>query len=782
MKQSHITIVLLLFFLFSPQYQQAQENLLSDFESYSKLPREVLFVHLNKSVYIKGENIGFSAYVLDKANKKTSQVTSNLYCKILDKENHIIKQQLLKVDNGIASGLFEIDSLFTSGEYTLLAFTNWMRNFSEKNHFEQRITIIDPEETQEIITKKVDLKIDAQFLPESGQAVVGFENVFGVIIKNNFGFGLPNVTGNIIDSQNNIVSNFKTNQFGIGQFILRPQKNESYSAQYNINNKLYKTPIDYIKVSGQTMRLQNLREKIGLTISNSEFTLLNESEKYYLTIHNGDSIKSLDINFADENQILKIIPKNDLYQGINIITLFNSSEKPILERLFFNFSNIDFQPIKKVENEKAGDSLSITLAFDKNEQKLLGNLSISVLPNKTISYGNHENIISSTYLRPYVNGPIENSYYYFKDNNSRKQYDLDNLLLTQGWSSYNWNTISTKSPSYLFDFEKGITYTASINSNKSPVYFQYPTKVHDSETFFLKETEKIFSKDLFFPFEKEKLSFSQIEKNGKFKKPALFLQFKPSIIPKMSFKEDLLLGNKKSTIFNSEIIPNISFDGIGKLQELDEVVLLKRRTNQRIEKIKNKSFGKVDFFTSDDQKRYPFLSSYISQKGYNVSEIEGVFSISSYRPGEPPPVIYFNGILLNNYNILYRMSVRNIDYVEINKAGIGSGPASRGGGVIKIFTNPFVVRDNNTEIATSFNIPLTFKAGKRYYAPKYYSFKSNFFKNYGVIDWHPNVTIDGLGKAEFKILDTGLSQFKLFIEGLVDSEKMVSETIEVKID
>ena len=48
------------------QEDSGLDQLFSSFTSYSELPREVAYVHLNKSVYIKGEALGFKAYVMDK--------------------------------------------------------------------------------------------------------------------------------------------------------------------------------------------------------------------------------------------------------------------------------------------------------------------------------------------------------------------------------------------------------------------------------------------------------------------------------------------------------------------------------------------------------------------------------------------------------------------------------------------------------------------------------------------------------------------------------------------
>lgn len=75
----------------------AQENnfskIVEAFQDYSKAYREVVYCHLNKSTYIKGEYLGFSAYILNKDLKTPSKTTKNLYCLILDSTNTIVKSK-----------------------------------------------------------------------------------------------------------------------------------------------------------------------------------------------------------------------------------------------------------------------------------------------------------------------------------------------------------------------------------------------------------------------------------------------------------------------------------------------------------------------------------------------------------------------------------------------------------------------------------------------------------------------------------------------------------------
>lgn len=195
----HLSLFLILIFTFSGFAQNKnQPDLVSSYKEYTELPREISYAHLNKSTYLKGEIMGFTTYVFDKANKKPSTTTTNIYCTISDKNNNIVKSKMILAANGIANGSFQIDDIFTSGEYTFRAYTNWMRNFDEQNYYTQTVKIIDSE-TEDIQKTKVStLKLDAQFLPEGGHFVADVKNSVGVIVKDSFGFGVPNVTGIVI--------------------------------------------------------------------------------------------------------------------------------------------------------------------------------------------------------------------------------------------------------------------------------------------------------------------------------------------------------------------------------------------------------------------------------------------------------------------------------------------------------------------------------------------------------------------------------------------------------
>lgn len=782
--------LLSLFLTFSAYSQNnyASKNLIQAYEVYSEMSREVAYVHLNKSTYINGEELAFKAYVFDKETKKLNPETSNLYCVILNEKEQIIKSKLIPISNGISAGIFSIDSIFSTGSYTFKAFTNWMKNFDELNHFEQSFDVINPETTKLISSKKTERNISIQVLPEGGHFVENTINTAGIIVKTENGFGLPNIDGIIEDNEKNQLTTFKTNSLGIAKVKLNLKGDKSYYAKVFFNGKYYETSPLNIKNKGFVMELTNLKNKVGLTFRTNLKTLPEiEGKNFTLAIHNGHSAKATLLKFEDELETIIVIPNEDLYSGVNIFTVFDNKNQPVLERLFFNYSGFSLPKSKDVTVISEKDSTTISLVYDKPKYKSSNSLSISILPANTKSYQHHQNLPSYIYLRPYLKGNIENASYYFRDITLEKQVALDNLLITQGWSSYNWEKIFNHPPEYNYDFENGINVTLTSLNEKQSQFLIFPNINTDSKLISLQNDLKKFDLTGFFPFSEEKITISSLSEKGISKKPSLTLQFMPSRIPTYSYRSSTLNYKKSSIINEDDNIQGLNENGFKNLQKLEEVTITKNKPFTRIERLKNSSLGRVDVFDKEKRFRYRFLSNYLTQHGFNVEETPAIgpngeisyFRIKQYAPNtfnNEIPLIILNGSPLSNLDILYRFSMDNVDYIEVNKSGLGYGIRG-GGGVIKIATTTKVTNKllPKANTFTEYKIPLTFSTQKKFFVPNYSNTKNKFYSDFGVINWFPNIKLDSLGNILLKVPKPDISKISLHIEGVVGEREFVSE-------
>ncbi len=774
-----LSLILVLISGFSGFGQIKQPDLVSSYKAYTELPREIGYAHLNKTTYLKGEIIGYTAYIFDKASHKLSSTATNVYCTISDENNTTIKSEMILANNSVANGSFQIDSLFTSGKYTFRAYTNWMRNFEEPNFYGQILNILDSEakDTQKSIDSTS--KLDAQFLPEGGHFVADVKNSVGVIVKDSFGFGVPNLTGHVVDSENNILNNFTTNSLGIGKFTFKPNSTELYKVILNFNNTEHIFNLKKAADRGIALTINGLENRVAISLRTNENTSKQiGKQNYTLAIHNGKVLKTININFKKSLEVMKTINFEDLSTGINIFTLFDEQNKPILERLFFKYEGIRLLNAQPPQIENSIDSLTIKIPLNNINDTLINNFSVSILPGNTKSYNPNNNIISSIYLQPYINSYIENAAYYFTDISRKKKFELDNVLLTQGWSSYDWNTIFNNPPKANYEYENGVSFKANANDRNISKYIMYATRNNDLQVFEIDPKTKDFQATGLLPMDNEKLRFSAIKNNNATVKPNLYVQFSPFQIPTLGYQGNFAPIKEKLNTINNET-PPMYRPGWEKVEDLDEVTLTVNKEAERTDRLKRVAFGKVDVF--DDLKRTTSIdfASYLRTQGYKVTEYIGELQIINTRGKSP--IVYLDNIRLYNTDALYKFPMDNVDYISINKLGGGEG-GEAANGVIKIFTDPTISQNKlKRNVTQEVPVPLTFSSPKEFYVPEYTSYQSQFYQDYGVIGWFPRLRIQEDSNLIFKIPMPKVETISIFIEGTANDGSFIFEVKNISV-
>lgn len=301
-----------------------------------------------------------------------------------------------------------------------------------------------------------------------------------------------------------------------------------------------------------------------------------------------------------------------------------------------------------------------------------------------------------------------------------------------------------------------------------------------TQTIEVPKKESSFTIKGLLPIDDEKIVFGAIGKKKSVSKPNLYAQFTPSSIPTIDNYVKTLPLRVKS-IYDSKIEESVFKNSSSEAQELDLVVINAQKEQVRIDKIeKLQMSGNIDVFDENARNRYIDFGSYISNKGFNVLQDGITLNITTQRrntlSGTRTPLIYLDGMLLSEFSVLVNLNMRNVDYVVIDKSGLGAGIRGSAG-VIKVFTDPSKQFENDAskDISQEVIIPLTFTSPKRFYVPLYSSYRSEFFNQYGVIGWIPNGQVDNNGNLTFKIPDKNIEQIKLFIEGTANKGSFISE-------
>jgi hypothetical protein len=298
-----------------------------------------------------------------------------------------------------------------------------------------------------IILNRVD-KADVQFLPEGGSLVAGLPVHMGYKVIGEDGKGL-NVTGIIVDHNQQQVAVFKSLHNGMGSFDLAVKDGESYTAKVTLTGGLtkdYSLPV--VKATGTVLQVKNLMENDSLIITIGASNAISQSEESYFLIGKARGIVcyAAIVNFHEGNFVKRKIAKSLFPSGITHFTLLTTKYQPLNERLVFidqqDNLNIKISSNKPFYGKR--DSVALKLKVtDKEGNPVSGNFSLAVTDDVEVKTDtlNSENINTRLLLTSDLKGYIEEPGYYLSSNTNEAWQALDNLLLTQGWVGYDWKQL-----------------------------------------------------------------------------------------------------------------------------------------------------------------------------------------------------------------------------------------------------------------------------------------------------------------------------------------------------
>jgi len=103
---------------------------------------EKIYIATDRPFYAAGEILWYKAWLVNGVNHKPDSPSQTMYAELLSPAGDVVLSKVLKsVDGGVAGDFYLPESL-PPGEYTLRAYTNWMKNFDESWMFRRSIRII----------------------------------------------------------------------------------------------------------------------------------------------------------------------------------------------------------------------------------------------------------------------------------------------------------------------------------------------------------------------------------------------------------------------------------------------------------------------------------------------------------------------------------------------------------------------------------------------------------------------------------------------------------------
>jgi hypothetical protein len=771
-KKIKYKLVLALSFCISVQITFAQEfltdSLQQKFISYqTNNYNEKIFVHTDKTFYLTGESIWFKIYCVDECFHKPTSISKIVYVEIINKENKSVLQAKIAINNGYGNGSFIIPSFVSSANYIIRAYTKWMENFDAEYFFQSQLTIFN--------NLKNGIEQEAQppksytitFFPEGGNLVEDITSKVAFKVVDAFGEPLD-CNGNIVDEHNNVVTNFQSLKFGMGNFSFTPKAGASYKAVVKLADTTIEKALPSVYKQGYVMHLENAENnKIKITLS-SNLT----DDQIYLLAHSRNVIKDFHQSKLAAGEAIFLIDKSKLSDGISDITIFNSNKQPVCERLYFKKPasklNIQIQPDKNIYQPEKQVNVSLNTAY--NSKPAVANMSVSVFMIDSLQSENYTDILSYLLLNSELKGNISSPEYYFQSSNKAADEAADNLMLTQGWRRFKWEDIlAGQKPFFEFIPEhEGMLINGSITGRYNALSKEnlHATLTVPGKNFQLSGAQSNASGDLLFNvrnFYGENDIIVQADSNYKVEiaspysdkfSSAAFTEFKMPL----QWKNQLLYRSINVQAENAYFIDKKQRSYV---YSVEDTSLFYGAPNKR--------------YYLDDYTRFTTMEEvmreYVAEVHVRKEASQFHFKVENFLTNT-----YFDNdplVLLDGLPVLNTNSIIEFDPLKIKRLDVIAGRHYYGNivndGILSYATYNGDLANfqlNGSDVVVKFD---GLQREREFYSPVYNDVKT---KKYipdlrNVLYWSPNVQTDINGKTSFSFYTSGITgRFACIVQGI----------------
>ena len=434
-------------------------------ENYTKNNlQEKIYVHTDKNFYVANEICWFKIYNVDAIFNKPLSISKVAYVELIDNNNKAVWQEKIALNEGSGNGSMLIPNAIATGNYTLRAYTNWMKNFNTSFFFEKKISILNTSLTQENNYTPIKENYSIQIFPEGGNLVAGQLAKLAFKIVNQFGKGVQ-AKGYLLNEKGDTITRCNTSSLGIGSmgmgsFTFNPQTNQGYSLSLTTNDdKIINQKLPNVFDKGYTLSLGNSpaavspndnASRINISIAGIQL----ENTNIYLLVHARGIVSHAIAGQIKNGSCSLTIDKSKLNEGINIFTLFNQAQEPVCERLYFNYPKIVLETSLEIESPVLAKRRKVNLQI-ATKQGMNGfaaaNTSMAVYKIDSIQSLDDHNIQNYIWLNSDLVGSIENPGAYFQNINNNTLLAMDQLMLVNGYRRFKWeNVLSNTTPSFKY--------------------------------------------------------------------------------------------------------------------------------------------------------------------------------------------------------------------------------------------------------------------------------------------------------------------------------------------
>jgi len=842
-------------------------------------PQEKIYLHTDKPYYISGERIWFRAHLADAATHVPVSYSRYVYVELINPLDTVVTRVKIREDEGAYHGHLLIPDDAPEGDYTIRAYTLYMRSQDENYFCTKTIRIGDPQaravhtETHfffepgrrgkihatfrfsnvgldtPLVPKSVKVSVnngkmmnidvdddgvarinfdlqaasrkriillevmafnypyrqfiqiptpdddfDVSFYPEGGSILQGTLCLIAFKSMKSNGQA-TNISGVVYDQTGTKIQSFESEHLGMGRFLLPAEKGKTYYAVCENDkgqSKRFELPASVNRGYALTVR----SDRTIISVSALKPAEVAQNNDLYLLAHTRGMVHFVRLLKHDHPPV---VLSSDLFpSGVLHFILFDGDLNPVSERLVFINNHdqawVTYRPEEENFVRRSLVKNRVTLT-DSEGEPLTGSFSVAITSDREVITDSTSNILTHLLLTSDLRGNIENPASYFQHTRA-SSYQLDLLMLTQGWRRYDIAELAQgrfSHPTTPVEIGPEISGTVKSGALGRPAEEVEVTAVSFTGGFMnsaLTDREGRFSLPVGdFP-DSTLFTVNVDSKRG--------MRLMELILDRETFPERTLTAVPAAEIDRNRFAQYAGkaeqmYASEGGIREysLPDVTITAQRipprksiyyyspsntvTEEEIEKI-----YPTDIY--DILRRIPNV--YLEYTGKSSPKYNIILRGYDTWSGGGPPLILIDDVPAIDVSILENISIYTIAQIDVLKGSKAAIFGSRGlNGVISIYTksadNPIAMNNPSPLFHIKSVLPLGYQEPGEFYAPKYDTPEKRNAPAPDLrttIHWQPVVQTDSLGIATFEFYTADeQTSYTMIIEGLSDEGNIIRQ-------
>ena len=137
-----ITVLLgVLLYFSSLSAQTMQDTIIANFSLMERIPKEKLYLHLDKPFYGAGEKIWFKGYLVNTITHQDNAQSNFIITELINRSDSIVERKKIRRDSLGFHNAFTLPATLPAGDYYLRGYSNWMLNEDPDFFFSRNIKI-----------------------------------------------------------------------------------------------------------------------------------------------------------------------------------------------------------------------------------------------------------------------------------------------------------------------------------------------------------------------------------------------------------------------------------------------------------------------------------------------------------------------------------------------------------------------------------------------------------------------------------------------------------------